>query len=290
MELPGDLDLPFFTYGVFKSGQIAYFRLEDFVDDTERGTADGELWERDGIPILDTRGFGETTGELLWFDSEKAEEAYEEINDVEPGSQYRWISRAVRTESGEHEANLLVGIKPDKGGRMLTDSEGNQIHKWDGQRNDPFFNIALEMVEETIDDYAEHRRDDFRSFFHLQMAYLLLWTVIERYVTLRYGFGRGSSDERDELADEKPFKRGLEEEVPAQRRGVELFKTHDPDGRSNYLNTDDPKEALQYYYQVRNNVAHRGKSLHEDIGVLEDSLSELYTIFTCYVLEEAYKR
>ena len=65
-----DSQCPFFTYGIFKPGQIAHFRLEDFVDDTERGTVSGELWERDGIPILDTRGIGETHGELLWFDSE----------------------------------------------------------------------------------------------------------------------------------------------------------------------------------------------------------------------------
>lgn len=171
---------------------------------------------------------------------------------------------------------------------MLTDSEGSQIHEWDGQRNDPFFNVALEIVKETIDDYAEHRRDDFRSFFHLQMAYLLLWTVIERYVTLRYGFGRGSFKVRKELANEKKFIEGLEKEVPPQRNGVELFGTYNPE-KSNYLNIDDPVEALQYYYQVRNNVAHRGKSLHEDIWVLEESLSELYTIFTDYVLEEAFK-
>jgi hypothetical protein len=286
MEEPEDPELPFFTYGIFKPGQISHFRLKEYVDHSELATIDRALCERDGIPLLDTFNSGQTKGELFWFTSEHVDDAYDEITEIEPENQYEWTHRPVETESGEYDANLLAGISPYDGGYKLEDWRGRPIQDWDGRKNDPMFNEALEIIEETIEKHGKPQDNYFKSFFQLQMAYLLLWTVIERYATLRYGFGRGSYGEREALASEEAFAIGLEE-VAKNRDGVELHRTHAPE-KTNYLNTDTPEEAIQYYYQVRNNIAHRGKSLDQDLRILEDSLQELYTIFSEYVLLAAF--
>ena len=43
---------------------------------------------------------------------------------------------------------------------------------------------------------------------------------------------------------------------------------------------------MQYYYQVRSNITHRGKGVAQDYELLRDSLSELLPIFR-KVLEAA---
>ena len=49
MKLPENTNLPFFTYGLFKPGQICYFRIHELVDTTTEANIDGYLKERDGI-------------------------------------------------------------------------------------------------------------------------------------------------------------------------------------------------------------------------------------------------
>ncbi|WP_049996406.1 hypothetical protein [Halococcus sediminicola] len=287
MDRPSNLQRPFFTYGIFKPGQIAHFRLEDFIDDTKTASVDHPLYERDGIPLLNTEKDGRTNGVLLWFNPEDAERAYMKITQIEPGNQYRCTQTTATADDTEYNANILVGINPKNGGHKLEDHSGSPIQDWDGEKNDPFFNEALDVVEEKIKQHTRAEDNDFSSYFELQMAYLLLWTVIERYVTLRYGFGANSYHERKRMAiEEDGFREGLED-VLEHRDGAIIRKTHKPE-ETKELSTIDPEQAIHYYYQVRNNIAHRGKSLDQDIHILRSSLLELYTIFNDYVLPDAF--
>ena len=45
------------------------------------------------------------------------------------------------------------------------------------------------------------------------------------------------------------------------------------------LTRDDPKKAVEYYYQGRSNIAHRGKAAVRDFHILADSTEELLKIF-----------
>ena len=255
--------------------------------DTKKATVDHPLYERDGIPLLNTEKEGSTNGDLLWFNSDDAERAYMKITELEPGDQYEWARITAMADDTEYNANVLVGINPETGGHKLENNYGNPIQSWDGEENDPVFNQALEVVDEKITRHTPPEDDDFKSYFELQMAYLLLWTVIERYVTLRYGFGENSYHERKRMAvEEEAFREGLEE-VLKDRDGALIRKTHKPE-ETRELSAIDPEESIHYYYQVRNNVAHRGKSLGQDIRILRKSLLELYTIFNNYVLPEAF--
>src|SRR4051794_28956120 len=90
MDLPADLELPFFSYGLFQPGQIGFGQIRHFVRETERGWATlGKLLERDGLPILD-RGPEQIAGCLIRFEPGHQAGAYAAINSIEPDKLYLW--------------------------------------------------------------------------------------------------------------------------------------------------------------------------------------------------------
>ena len=70
MNLPHDPTLPFFSYGLFRPGQIGYGDIRTYVETSEEGWAThGELLERDGLPLL-AEGTDEVLGWLIRFKPE----------------------------------------------------------------------------------------------------------------------------------------------------------------------------------------------------------------------------
>lgn len=58
-----------------------------------------------------------------------------------------------------------------------------------------------------------------------------------------------------------------------------VTRSSDSDDRS-LLDPGDPKKSANYYYTVRSNVTHRGKtSGHCDTNLLETALTQLLPIF-----------
>ena len=142
----------------------------------------GTLWIRDGIPLLEPGGNNTTFGALVYFRPADAALAYQRISEIEPDEQYYWgeIDATYRTSHRDlaETANALIGRKPQRGSR------GFEGVDWDG-RDDPLFNEGLDVIEETLNKNREFH-DDLKRLFRLQMAYLLLWSAIERYAGLRY--------------------------------------------------------------------------------------------------------
>lgn len=264
MQLPSNLSLPFFAYGVFRPGQLAFHRLQELVEEIRpQSVIRGALKLRDGLPIIDPSVQSEVYGDVLIFKSELQAEAYQRIIELEPDKHYRWDV----TSSNGAAVNVLFGKSPNKGS---VDFEGTQ---WDG-RNDPLFTSALEVVEETLKANAEFEWD-LKPLFRLQMAYLLLWSSIERYVSLKYHLGRDVTRKVSFLADEEAFVHALQQTVSAGRT---VFRADDPKEKYT-LDASNPKESLCYYYQIRSNITHRGKAVVRDHDRLKDSLSELLSIF-----------
>jgi len=53
------------------------------------------------------------------------------------------------------------------------------------------------------------------------------------------------------------------------------------------LEPHDPSSAVLYYYQVRNNLSHRGKGAWVDGEIIRASLQELKAIFDAVLKQEA---
>lgn len=264
MERPPNINRPFFAYGLFRPGQLAFFQLREFVSKvTDPAQVAGNLLLRDGLPIIDPEEKRcSTKGALLTFRPEQAAEAYDRISKMEPDKHYRWHEDEVDGVS----ANVLVGRSPGKGSVPCDDAE------WNGW-NDPLFTAALDVVEETLK--SQNFDWDLKPLFRLQMAYLLLWSSIERYVSLRYHLADKVMEKVGQLACEQAFVKGLSQHAKERR---EVYRADRPDQRE-VLDPKSPQKALAYYYQVRSNITHRGKGVVRDYDLLEKSLAELLPIF-----------
>ena len=69
---PENPDLPFFTYGLFRPGQLAFFQIREFVEEVDEPVEiRGHVLVRDGLPIL-VLGQGHYPGALLSFAPQRA--------------------------------------------------------------------------------------------------------------------------------------------------------------------------------------------------------------------------
>jgi hypothetical protein len=266
MNTPDDLSLPFFAYGLLKPGQPAFVQIRDYVAVAGCVTAraPGDLLIQDGLPILKKTDNKTTEGVLVTFkDKLSARKAYKTISAFEPAAIYEWDTVVVANQ----RANVLYAAHPEAGNPIdWPDWDG-----WDGA----LFEVALQVVEETRQQASRSR--NYHRLFRLQMAYLLLWSAIERYVTFRYRAG----DWIEKLSAEKGFAKLVEQHVPkAIGQPPRVVNVRDPGGEVFRLDPSQPSECLRFYRQVRHNVTHRGKSgPGRDEKLLEDSLAQLVPIF-----------
>lgn len=263
-----DINLPFFAYGIFRQGEIAYFQITDFVKNVESNKSiKGKLMFRDGLYIIDKNGGVTVEGDLIWFKENKAQLAYDHINGLEPDKHYSWASIDLNNQN----VNVLYGKSPGKG-----TSDCNEVNSW----RDPLFTDAIEVVGEILNDNKQF--NNFKNLFKIQMAYLLLWSSIERYTSLRYHLGKNSTNKINNLATENAFIVALKQHA-LERRTV--FSTVNPAADKEILNSANPQKSLDYYYQIRSNITHRGKGVHKDFDMVYKSLDELLKIFTDVMAE-----
>lgn len=265
MKLPDDITLPFFAYGLFKPGQLCFFRIRDLVENFQYAEVNGSLKERDGIPLLVLNDYSVVKGSLIHFQADKEIEAYEKINEIEPGSVYQWYRIKLRNGT---LANVLLGKKANTGSGDLDHTD-----EWDG-KNDPFFKDAIGIIEEILRENSFFSWHDMKNILRLQMAYTLLWSAIERYSGLRYDLGNRPGRKVNNIVNEEAFITGLKRHVKNKR---EVFSSSNQ--RKFILDPDKPMECIDYYYQVRSNSVHRGKAVVRDFDILKNSLEELLAIF-----------
>ncbi|MFC7010073.1 gamma-glutamylcyclotransferase [Halalkalicoccus salilacus] len=277
MDSPPDITLPFFAYGTLKPEQPGYHLIEDIIAEPPiSAKIRGALFEQDGLPIFVEKYNDDVRGYVLKFS--EPEEAYNRIADYENERNYEWDVTIAETDNQDFEVNVLIATDPVRG--RVDRIENN----WTVGR-DPLFTEALDVVKHTKNTVAEvgSEQSELEKFFRLQMAYLLLWSSIERYNAFRFGLSAHSVSNRKQMASLDGFRTGLKTEVPSWRIGEEIFSA---DRNKFYtLDPDKPEEAIEYYYQVRSNVTHRGKSSGIEYGLMHDSLDELSAIFRHYVLE-----
>lgn len=270
MPLPTNTALPFFAYGLFQSGQLGYLRIKQYVDERTRGEVEGQLLERDGLLILKEETDMKADGELLTFKENVSELAYASICEIEPQKQYLWNEIEVRLEKRVVKANVLLGRKPDKGSDKPECS-------WEG-RKDPFFTSSLDVIAEVLLQNTQlNDRDDLKPLLKLEMAYLLLWASIERYASLRYDLSKEKATAKVEnLIYEVGFQKALQEVVKDEIRTI--YAADNPNDKY-VLNASDTQNSFRYYYQMRSNITHRGKSVFGDFEKLRKSSAELLEIF-----------
>ena len=277
MPPPRDVSLPFFAYGALKPGMPAFHLLRGFVAAPPQAAAiGGHLLVRDGLPLLQLDTFNHVDGFLLRWQPGRESEAYSAIGRFEPKAHYQW-SRA--TIQAEDECNVLTINQPTRGSpQHLLDAGWYSATSW-SLIDDPAFGPGLDAVQQAADaisaaNAAAAGREDWLLFFQCQMAYLLLWSILERLSALCIG----------PLVD--PTKRihalarldGMAEAVRANVvRTDKVCDSREP--KTSYtLDPSDPLKTFKYFYQVRSNLSHRGKAVWRDFDMVHRSLAELLGI------------
>ena len=297
---------PFFAYGAFKPGELGYLRIADYTDSFIEATAEGYLFERNGAAVFVDWFSGIVGGYLLDFSDPTS--AYEEINAVEPSGQYDFQTISINTQSDSIQANILVGASHQSGQNGSSERRTNRepdinmkeqfdwagsVTWWEGE-SDVLFDKGLWKIAQTISnspkelshnlfDPATTERvseEAVNYFFELQMSYLLLWTVIERFLNIRYAKdGEADSDDWKQMSATDAFTSKLQEVVSDERQGSVILSLRTAQGTPT-LDRDDPESAIEYYRRLRNNIAHRGKGAGpEEYEALYHSCRELMLCF-----------
>lgn len=268
LVLPTDQSLPVFSYGLLKPGELAFEQIREWlIRPPQQFDIRGSLWIRDGLPLLDLPGIDLVKGYLLYIN----DHGYESICRFEPSKHYRWQEHEV---SGVR-MNVLLGRSPNSGSVRFESAEYSSS-------SDPVFKFALQAIMKVVDADG---RDDFKSsppesldwekFFRLEMAYLLLWSVIERYCSFRFGPGLKPMDKIRRLGEDKRFSEALKKNLD---RSDEVLSAEQPVDRYR-LGRLDPAASVKYYYQIRSNLSHRGKGAWHEANKLQSSLTELTGVF-----------
>ena len=272
---------------MFKPEEIAFARIEPFVDGVQEATIDGVELERDGLRVLVSKENeaqalkeveharkGPIRGSLITFKpGEAGALAIDAIHDLEPGHLYRWAIRMVESRP----ANVLVGRSVARGSHPAGEPRRS--------RDDPAFVEAMDVSRRQPFKGESIGVPELLDFYAYQMRYLLLWVSIERFATLRWGFHPPVERVRRFAAGEDAFGTALRAVVDPARHGDLVYRADRPADAPATLALDHPVDAALYYYQVRSNVTHRGKSSHDEKWLVERCLSELHEIFT-RVLDE----
>jgi len=87
MNPPADQSLPFFAYGVFKPGELAFLQIKALVAECLDCSIPGTMRIRDGLPIVSPDDREEIRGALIKFHPAAEREAYQRIAELEPDNQ-----------------------------------------------------------------------------------------------------------------------------------------------------------------------------------------------------------
>lgn len=268
---PDDPTLPLFVYGLLKPGGLAYPLVEPFVRAREPAIAPGKLWLRDGIPLLERSGEERVDGHLLRFDTAVLDKAWAVVSAFEPPAQYKWT--VVDTQVG----NQQIGANTLEGRRVREASAAETTQAWSAA-HDPVFSEGLDAVRhlvlETVPGGVTNQPDTaelWEEFFRLQAAYLLLWSIVERYTMLRFGPGLDPNPRIRRLGEDILFCASV---VAAGTEPGEVVDSRDP--TTKYRVTADGAGAARYFYGVRSNLSHRGKSAFRDAMLVDKAVRELH--------------
>lgn len=274
---PLNTNLPFFAYSIFKPEQIAYSKIKKYVSYYKNIEINYKMKLRDGVPILINKENEKysTKGFLITFKDLNHEDAYNTINKTMSNKLYEWQTITI----DENEVNVLIGLEPENGSMDILNY--NEQNNFDG-KNDPLFKEGIEIIENNLKS-NENSCETIENFFQIQMNYMLLWSAIERFSSLKYN-KRTKRENNYEFAKEKAFKNGIKEFKKKNRKCV----YSNEDLRKYCFNHENPKYAINYYYTLRCNVVHRGKTGIMDYMMLKEATNELLKIFK-NILNDAFK-
>ncbi|MDG1791399.1 MAG: hypothetical protein P8H34_08110 [Flavobacteriaceae bacterium] len=260
--------LPFLAYGSFKPGELRFNLIKQFVVETKPTKVYGLMKEKDGVPIFYTT----KTKSYAWFDYAAYEihfkkgheqQAYQIITENEPNSYYTWVNF--------QGANILEGKSRLRGLEEFMDETWSFKH-------DPYFSqglLACKEIRKGSRSKMPELHQEYFDFFCNQSAFMLLWTIIERFCTLKYG-NLSPNEKLKSLYTDPEIEWDFVYDVV--KRNDSIVRSDKEKEQLKLNSASSIKKILEYYYGLRSNMVHRGKNVFGDINRISDAFDELYQL------------
>lgn len=273
-------DLPLFVYGALKQGEVAHRIVQPLLAKPPvPALADGfELMVVDGVAIAIKSFSISIEGELLYFDDPGL--AYKRIADFEdvPG-----VYEFEETSINGNPANILVSSNASLKTRH------DKLTKWTGADDGllaygiPWAFARLESLRSNLKDTS--RDYEFWMAYHdLQSTFQLLWSIVERILL----FHDGTKHRDMPLGDKISWLRDMQkhpdilEAVDAVRIETQMGVRSNRSPGSAHPNRTGAI-GFPAWYEMRNNVVHRGKSTRVEQGVLWTATVDLHNTIAYFL-------
>lgn len=283
-----DPTLPYFVYGTLKPGELAHPRIADLVAHHEPAALPKHsIHVRDGLPGLIPGGRELVQGFLLYPRDGLSARLASDIAAYEPDKLYAPVVVQFDHGNGKIRANTHV---------LRRETRGN-AKQWPSVewflRDDPLLRYGLPALRSSVihgvaagpispDSDAPAF---WSSYLPMLGTYLALCGILERYTTL--AFASSSPSQGIALLDHSP-------------EGAAAAASAAPPSSDTVYGTDDldavkwkPSSRWEFWYQVRSNAVHRGKSAFRDAGLVSSSalgLSEALIILLGNTVDGLAKR
>ncbi|MPZ28599.1 MAG: hypothetical protein GEV12_19910 [Micromonosporaceae bacterium] len=271
----------FFAYDALQPGELGYHHIEHLVMDQQNAWLDGyALRMRDGLPLLVEEAGGRVDGYLMDF--RDPGEGFSAVSAYASRKHYRWAQGGLefRTDAGLRRASALLGRSPGSG------SEIEHLNRW-SSADDPVFAygvpVAAAIARPWLD--ATNVAQPWEALFHLQAAYLLTWTAVERLAALRLG---PDAEEPTALVRRLRDMDGwsnLFQRARVRTGNRKIFDSRDP--QDAYKLDDDGKKAWDFWYAVRSNLSHRGKGARRDLEIVREGFIDVHDVLRLILLQHA---
>ena len=265
---PLNQKLPFLAYGSFKPGELRFNLIKQFVVETKPTKVYGLMKEKDGVPIFYTT----KTKSYAWFDyaayeihfkKGQEQQAYQIISENEPNTYYTWVNF--------QGANILEGKSRLRGLEEFMDETWSFKH-------DPYFSqglLACKEIRKGSRSKMPELHQEYFDFFCNQSAFMLLWTIIERFCTLKYG-NLSPNEKLKSLYTDPEIKWDFVYDIV--KRNDSIVRSDREKEQLKLNSASSIKKILEYYYGLRSNMVHRGKNVFGDINRISDAFDELYQL------------
>lgn len=276
-------DRCFFLYGTLKPGQIAFYKIESFIDSAKTVDAklDGHyLAVRDGLPFAYSVKVREpmeysaeqlmpVSGVLVYPKDGLEINLCEEISRYENHALYKEDICSVTTSLGENvEANFYSAIKTAT--REATEVCNGTWRIID----DPILGYGLPRLVNEINNMKLEKAEKFPADMHnaywqlmwkIQGSFANLNSVLEHFCRFYFGSANVTNkvlDGMDDLWRLNPKRTSIK---------VPRVRAHNAKEASDSTHYDSHDKPFRTWYQVRSNMLHSGKDGFEDLGKIMDS-------------------
>ena len=265
---PLNQKLPFLAYGSFKPGELRFNLIKQFVVKTKPTKVYGLMKEKDGVPIFYTT----KTKSYAWFHyaayeihfkKGQEQQAYQIISENEPNTYYAWVNF--------QGANILEGKSRLRGLEEFMDETWSFKH-------DPYFSqglLACKEIRKGSRSKMPELHQEYFDFFCNQSAFMLLWTIIERFCTLKYG-NLSPNEKLKSLYTDPEIEWDFVYDIV--KRNDSIVRSDKEKEQLKLNSASSIKKILEYYYGLRSNMVHRGKNVFGDINRISDAFDELYQV------------